>query len=124
MTRSECRRRSEPGQSCLPGSHSYVANCSSDNGLHCLPALNGATGSLGNFPECLTGRTSMLALADDAALARLVIAATRIPRRARSRWLHNLARTIEDRAADRMRQARARQRAVTQRGTAQGSYGT
>jgi len=66
----------------------------------------------------------MLALADDAALARLVIAATRIPRRARSRWLHNLARTIEDRAADRMRQARARQRAVTQRGTAQGSYGT
>ena len=54
MTRSECRRRSEPGQSCLPGSHSYVANCSSDNGLHCLPALNGATGSLGDFPECLT----------------------------------------------------------------------
>ena len=54
MTRSECRRRSEPGQSCLPGSHSYVANCSSDNGLHCLPALNGATGSLGNFPQCLT----------------------------------------------------------------------
>ena len=36
----------------------------------------------------------MLALADDAALARLVIAATAIPRRARSRWLHNLARTI------------------------------
>ena len=61
----------------------------------------------------------MLALADDAALARLVIAATRIPRRARSRWLHNLARTIEDRAADRMRQARARQRAVMQRGSAQ-----
>jgi len=29
----------------------------------------------------------MLALADDAALARLVIAATRIPHRARSSWL-------------------------------------
>src|SRR5262245_50601171 len=28
------------------------------NGLHCLPALNGATGSLGNFPECLTARSS------------------------------------------------------------------
>ena len=81
MTRSECRRRSEPGQSCLPGSHSYVANCSSDNGLHCLPALNGATCALGNFPQCLTGRTSMLALADDAALARLAIAAAQ--RRAR-----------------------------------------
>jgi hypothetical protein len=26
--------------------------------LHCLPALNGATCALGNFPECLTGRTS------------------------------------------------------------------
>ena len=38
-----------------------------------LPALNGATGSLGNFPQCLTG-TAILALADDAALARLVIA--------------------------------------------------
>jgi hypothetical protein len=41
----------------------------------------------------------MLALADDAALARLVIAATAIPRRARSSWLRNLARTIEGRAA-------------------------
>jgi len=30
---------------------------------------------------------AMLDFADDAALARLVIAATRIPRRARSRWL-------------------------------------
>jgi hypothetical protein len=30
----------------------------------------------------------MPALADDAALARLVIAAARIPRHARSRWLH------------------------------------
>ena len=48
----------------------------------------------------------MLAFADDAALARLVIAATRIPRRARSRWLHDLARTIEDRAAGRTRQRR------------------
>ena len=45
----------------------------------------------------------MLAFADDAALARLVIAATR---RARSRWLHDLARTIEDRAAGRTRQRR------------------
>ena len=40
--------------------------------------------------------------------------------RARSSWLRNLARTIEDRAADRMRQARARQRDVMQRGSAQG----
>ena len=104
--------------------HFVLHHCNSHNDLHCLPVLNGATCALRNFPECLTGRNTMLALADDAALARLVIAATRIPRRARSRWLHNLARTIEDRAADRMRQARARQRAVTQRGTAQGSYGT
>src|SRR5262245_43273093 len=44
-------------------------------------AFNGATGALGNFPQSLTGRTSMLALADDAALARLVIAAAQ--RRAR-----------------------------------------
>ena len=28
------------------------------NDLHCLPALNGATGSLGNFPQCLTWRNS------------------------------------------------------------------
>jgi hypothetical protein len=35
----------------------------------------------------------MLVLADDAALARLVIATTAIPRRARSRRLHNLGRT-------------------------------
>ena len=61
--------------------HFGVHVCNSHNGLHCLPALNGATGSLGNFPECLTGRTSMLALADDAALARLAIAAAQ--RRAR-----------------------------------------
>ena len=27
------------------------------NDLHCLPALNGATCALGNFPDCLTGRT-------------------------------------------------------------------
>jgi hypothetical protein len=33
-------------------------------------------------------------LADDTALAQLVIAATRFPRRARSRWLRDLARTI------------------------------
>ena len=26
----------------------------SHNNLHCLPALNGATGSLGNFPDHLT----------------------------------------------------------------------
>src|SRR5262249_59193306 len=32
------------------------------NGLHCLPALNGATDTLGNFPDCLTaggGRHAM-----------------------------------------------------------------
>jgi hypothetical protein len=50
----------------------------------------------------------MLALADDAALARLVIAATQIPRRARSSWLRDLARTIESPDADRTRQARRR----------------
>src|SRR5262249_54779407 len=27
---------------------------SGHNGLHCLPALNGATDTLGNFPDCLT----------------------------------------------------------------------
>ena len=37
----------------------------------------------------------MLALADDAALARVLIAATGVPRCARSRWLRDLARTTE-----------------------------
>jgi len=37
----------------------------------------------------------MLALADDAALARLAIAATRIPRRARSRSLRDIASRID-----------------------------
>jgi hypothetical protein len=37
----------------------------------------------------------MLALADDAALARLVIAAIAIPRRAHSRWLHDIASRID-----------------------------
>src|SRR5215472_11950625 len=32
---------------------------SSHNDLHCLPALNGATCPLGNFPQCLTGRSSL-----------------------------------------------------------------
>jgi len=65
----------------------------------------------------------MLALADDAALARLVIAATPIPRRARSRWLHNLARTIRKprRESD---APHTRASAVMQRGSAQGFYGT
>src|SRR5262249_15325607 len=27
------------------------------NSLHCLPALNGATCALGNFPQCLTARS-------------------------------------------------------------------
>src|SRR5262249_12325090 len=47
----------------------------------------------------------MLALADDAALARLMIAATAIPRRARSRWLHRRQ------AGARPRRHAARQRA-------------
>ena len=29
--------------------------------MHCLPALNGATGSLGNLPECLTARSALTA---------------------------------------------------------------
>ena len=29
------------------------------NGLHCLPALNGATDALGNIPECLTAHSSL-----------------------------------------------------------------
>src|SRR5262249_42991943 len=34
-------------------------HCNSHKGLPCLPVLNGATGSLGNFPECLTARSSL-----------------------------------------------------------------
>jgi hypothetical protein len=45
----------------------------------------------------------MLALADDAALARLAIAATAVPQRARSSWLRKLARAFEDRAESRTR---------------------
>ena len=63
----------------------------------------------------------MLVLADDAARARLVIAATAVPRRARSRWLRNLARTTAPRIGG-PRHARAS--AVMQRGSAQGFYGT
>ena len=65
----------------------------------------------------------MLALADDAALARLAIAVTAIPRRARSRWLHNLSRTIRKprRESD---APSTRASAVMQRGRAQGFYGT
>jgi len=37
----------------------------------------------------------MLALADDAALARLVIGATSIPRRARSSWLRDIAAKLD-----------------------------
>ena len=64
----------------------------------------------------------MLAFADDAALARLAIAAA-VPRRARSRWLHNLARTIRKprRGSD---APSTRASAVMQRGSAQGFYGT
>jgi len=32
------------------------------NGLHCLPVLNGATGALGNFPECLTNTRAFVFL--------------------------------------------------------------
>jgi len=35
--------------------HFVLHHCNSHNGLRCLPALNGATCRLGNFPECLTG---------------------------------------------------------------------
>jgi|AmaraimetFIIA100_FD_contig_81_496924_length_844_multi_7_in_0_out_0_1 hypothetical protein len=41
----------------------------------------------------------MLALADDAALARLVIAATAIPRRARLSWLRDIASRAENPSA-------------------------
>src|SRR5215831_17639118 len=40
------------------GEELHVANCSSDNGLHCLPALNGATCALRNFPQCLTAHSA------------------------------------------------------------------
>ena len=33
------------------------------NDLHCLPALNGATGALGNFPQCLTPHRAFVLLA-------------------------------------------------------------
>src|SRR5215471_19972335 len=39
--------------------HFVLHHCNSHNGLHCLPALNGATGSLGYFPECLTARSAL-----------------------------------------------------------------
>jgi len=60
----------------------------------------------------------MLAFADDATLARLVIAATAVLRRARWRWLHNLSRTIRKprRESD---APSTRASAVMQRGSAQ-----
>jgi len=64
----------------------------------------------------------MLALTD-AALAHLCIAATVIPRRARSRWLREFARTIEDRCR-RSDAPGMRASAVMQPGSAQGFYGT
>ena len=41
----------------VPFDSEHYPFCFHHNGLHCLPALNGATGSLGNFPQCLPGRT-------------------------------------------------------------------
>src|SRR5262249_16614813 len=37
--------------------HFVLHHCNSHKGLHCLPALNGATCALGNFPQCLTARS-------------------------------------------------------------------
>src|SRR5262249_55438050 len=41
--------------------HFVLHYCNSHNDLHCLPALNGATGALGNFPQCLTTRPALTA---------------------------------------------------------------
>jgi hypothetical protein len=41
--------------------HFVLHHCNSHNDLHCLPALNGATGSLGNFPQCLIARAALTA---------------------------------------------------------------
>src|SRR5262249_55991927 len=41
--------------------HFVLHYCNSHNGLHCLPALSGATGALGNFPQCLTARSALTA---------------------------------------------------------------
>ena len=50
----------------------------------------------------------MLALADDAALARLVIAATSIPRRARLSWLRDIASRVDPPRILRTAEARRR----------------
>jgi hypothetical protein len=54
----------------------------------------------------------MLAL-DDQALARLAIAASRLPVNARSRWLQDLARKLDPPAKPKTRQGRWRQRQAT-----------
>jgi hypothetical protein len=59
------------------------------------PGPNAPRTGKGNFPHCLTGRTSMLAL-NNAALARLVIGAGRIAPHDRSRWLRRLAGPLLD----------------------------
>ena len=50
---SQCPLRSESGRSAALPRIDAMSNL---NGLRCLPALNGATDALGNFPECLTWR--------------------------------------------------------------------
>jgi len=68
-----------------PGRHGVIKMVSSfptaATACTVYPPLTALRMHLGNFPQSLTRRTSMLALADDAALARLVIAAAH--RRAR-----------------------------------------
>ena len=70
----------------IPGRHGVIKMVSSfpTAATTCTvyPPLTALRMHLGNFPQCLTRRTSMLALADDAALARLVIVAAQ--RRAKS----------------------------------------
>jgi len=45
------------------GKFHFVLNVCNSFNLHCLPALNGATCALGNFPQCLTARSALTARA-------------------------------------------------------------
>src|SRR5262249_49383796 len=82
------------------------------------PPLTALRVHWGISPECLTQGTPMLALADDAALARLVIAATAIPAaRVRCGCAISLVRSKTVRRV-------GRASAVMQRGSAQSFYGT
>ena len=50
--------------------HFVLHHCNGHNDLHCLLVLNDATGSLGNFPHCLTPRAFVLLAGRRFALSR------------------------------------------------------